>query len=248
MLVVIAAVVPLIVPVPMVAPLSKNVIVPVGPLEIVAVNVTAPPNVEGEFELTRLKVSAVPVPVPLSAIDSGESLALSMMVTTAFKAPTAAGLKCTWIEQVFPAATLNPQPFLKTKEDASAPVKLMLVISRGASPVLVRTTDCEELVVPIFRLAKTRSLTDKDTVGAPVDRDSACGDRETGRPHANKEQIRILDTSITIADALAHVSHSVSAILPILRRGYDGAVPTNTCRCHIFLAHVIKVIYRAISW
>jgi hypothetical protein len=42
-LVVIAAVVPLIVPVPIATPLSRKVMLPVGPLEIVAVRVTAPP-------------------------------------------------------------------------------------------------------------------------------------------------------------------------------------------------------------
>jgi hypothetical protein len=43
LLVVNVAVVPLIVPVPIEALPSRNVIVPVGPLEIVAVNVTADP-------------------------------------------------------------------------------------------------------------------------------------------------------------------------------------------------------------
>jgi hypothetical protein len=63
---------------------------------------------------------------------------------------------------------------------------------------------------------------------------SVCANKPAGRQQANKEQIRILDTSITSADMLAHVSHLVPADLLDLRRDYDGAAPTSTCRSHIF--------------
>jgi hypothetical protein len=49
------AVVPLIVPVPMVAPFELNVTLPVGPLELVAVKVTEPLTMEGLIEDDRFR-------------------------------------------------------------------------------------------------------------------------------------------------------------------------------------------------
>jgi hypothetical protein len=96
--------------------------------------------------------------MPFSATDSGESPALSVMLKAAVNAPAVAGVKCPWFEQVAPVATLHPPPFVKTKEDVSTPVTPMLGITRGVSPVSVRTTDCEAPVVPIFRRAYRRLL------------------------------------------------------------------------------------------
>lgn len=53
------AVVPLIVPVPIDVPPSRNVTVPVGPLEIVAVKVTDAPYVEGVPDVATLSVGCV---------------------------------------------------------------------------------------------------------------------------------------------------------------------------------------------
>jgi hypothetical protein len=51
-----AAVVPLIVPVPIDVPPLRNVIVPVGPLEIVAVKVTDAAYVEGVPDVATVRV------------------------------------------------------------------------------------------------------------------------------------------------------------------------------------------------
>jgi len=52
------------------------------------------------------------------------------------------------MEQLDPAAKLEPQLFAKTKEDASAPVTWILVIVIAMPPVLVKVTDCDPLLVP----------------------------------------------------------------------------------------------------
>ena len=87
-------------------------------------------------------------PVPLNAMLCGEPLALSVMVTAAVCAPAAAGVKWPWMEQLAPPATLVPQLFANTNEEASAPVTAMLVIDIGEPPVLVKVTDCDALDVP----------------------------------------------------------------------------------------------------
>ena len=78
----------------------------------------------------------------------GEPLALSVMVMAAVSVPVAAGVKWPWMVQLAPPRTLEPQLFAKTKEDASAPVTVMLLISSVTPPVLVSVADCEALVVP----------------------------------------------------------------------------------------------------
>ena len=80
-------------------------------------------------------------PVPLSAIDCGEPLALSVMVMAAGREPVAMGLKCPWMLQFAPAARLVPQLFENAYEEAFAPVTAMLAIDNVALPVLVRVTD-----------------------------------------------------------------------------------------------------------
>ena len=69
-------------------------------------------------------------------------------MTAAFNAPAVVGAKWPWIVQLAPAATLDPQLFAKTNEEAFAPVTAMLVIDKAAVPVLVIVTDWEPLDVP----------------------------------------------------------------------------------------------------
>src|ERR1035438_10391512 len=103
-------------------------------------------------------------PVPLSLIDCGEPLALSVMVTAAVSAPTTVGVKCPWMVQFAPAARLDPQVFANTNEEAFAPVRLMPVIARVAPPVLVKVTCCDALVAATISLPNDKLVAESDTV------------------------------------------------------------------------------------
>jgi hypothetical protein len=85
--------------------------------------------------------------VPVRVIDSGESDALSVMVTAAVNALADAGVKWPWMVQFAPAARLDPQLFANTNEEAFVPVTAMLVMASFELPVFVRVTLCERLVV-----------------------------------------------------------------------------------------------------
>jgi hypothetical protein len=69
------------------------------------------------------------------------------------------------MEQFAPAATLVPQLFANPNEEASAPVTAMLVIARGAVPVLVSVTDCDALVAPNLTEPNERPVAERDIVG-----------------------------------------------------------------------------------
>jgi hypothetical protein len=122
-------------------------------------------------------------PVPDSAMLCGEPLALSVMVTAAVSAPVAAGVKWPWMVQFAPAATLVPQLFANTNEEASAPVTAMLVMVKGPVPVLVSVTDCDALVAPGSTVPNERLVAESVTAGAPV---SVC-------PVANSKAIPSLE-------------------------------------------------------
>jgi len=118
-------------------------------------------------------------PVPDSEMLCGEPLALSVMVMAAVSAPVVAGVKWPWMAQFAPAATLVPQLFENTNEEASVPVTAMLVMTRGPVPVLVSVTDCDALVTPTRSPAKDKLLADRDTAGgvAPLPlREIDCGE------------------------------------------------------------------------
>ena len=103
---------------------------------------------------TRLATGATPVPVRLTA--SGLSPALSVIVTAAFHAPMALGVKVTVIAQLAPAAKvpvalpLEMQLFFCAKSEPFGPVMLMAVMLSVALPVLVRIALWAVLVVPTF--------------------------------------------------------------------------------------------------
>ena len=105
--------------------------------------------------------SVAGAPVPVSEILSGESGALSVIVTDAVEAPRAVGSKCPWMEQLAPGARLVPQLLEKANSGAFVPVTAMLVIARAAVPVLVSVTDCDsagvfKVVEPKARLGDDR--------------------------------------------------------------------------------------------
>ena len=74
------------------------------------------------------------VPVPLTAADCGEPVALSATEIAALRPPAEAGVKLTVIVQLAPAASELPQLFDCPKLLAFAPVTEMLVIVSAAVP------------------------------------------------------------------------------------------------------------------
>ena len=81
----------------------------------------------------------------------------------AVSAPVAAGVKWPWMVQFAPPATLVPQLFENTNEEASAPVTAMLVMARGPVPVLVSVTDCDALVAPGSTVPNERLVAERVT-------------------------------------------------------------------------------------
>ena len=90
---------------------------------------------------------------------------MSVIEIAADSTAVAAGVKWPWMVQLAPPATLVPQLFANTNEDASVPVTSMLVMVRGAVPVLVSVTDCDALVDPSFSLPNDKLLADRVTDG-----------------------------------------------------------------------------------
>ena len=105
-------------------------------------------------------------PVPLSVIDCGELLALSVMVIAAVMAPAVVGPKCPWMVQLAPIARVFPQEFAKTNCDALVPVTAMLVMETATVPVLVMVTVCVPLIVPSLTEPKARFVDESVTGGA----------------------------------------------------------------------------------
>lgn len=125
-----------------------------------------PTVVAGKFRLLDDRVTgATGKPVPLSAMDWGEVLALSVILMVAVSAPVATGAKWPWIVQFVPAARLVPQLLAKTKEDASEPSRTMPVMVSVVVPLLVMVTDCEPLVAPTSIEPKERLVAERPTGG-----------------------------------------------------------------------------------
>ena len=75
-------------------------------------------------------------------------MAVSLIVTTAFKLPVAAGAKCPWMVHVAPGAKLDPQLFAMTNEEGFAPPTTMLLMPSVDVPVLVRVALCDPVEEP----------------------------------------------------------------------------------------------------
>jgi len=111
-------------------------------------------------------IPAGAAPVPERATLWGLPLALSLTLTDAVRVPLAVGVKVTLIVHVFPAATELPQVLIWAKSPALVPVIVILVMLKGALPVLPRLTVWAALVVPTAWLAKVRMADDKPAAGA----------------------------------------------------------------------------------
>jgi len=137
-------------------------LVSVTDCDAVAVPTADDPN----DRLVAESVTAGPSPVPLSLIDCGEVLALSVMVIAAVNAPPVAGAKCPWMVQFAPTARLVPQVLAKTNEEALAPVTAILPIVNAAVPEFVMVTDCEPLEEPTLTEPKERLVAESVTGAA----------------------------------------------------------------------------------
>ena len=107
-------------------------------------------RLEGE----KLRVCVGVCPFPLSPIDCGLPLALSVNEMDALRVPVAVGEKVTVSEQFPPAARL-PAPtghasVAMAKSPGFVPVNTTLEKVTGLLPVLVMVTPCAALVVPVF--------------------------------------------------------------------------------------------------
>ena len=82
------------------------------------------------------RVTVTEEPVPVSATDCGEVVALSVIAIVPVRFPPAVGAKVTEIVQLAPAATLDPQVFVSAKFAEA----VMEVMESAAAPELVNVT------------------------------------------------------------------------------------------------------------
>ena len=81
---------------------------------------------------------------------------MSVIVTTAARVPVAVGLKVTPMEQLEPAATLDPQLLLWAKSLEFVPDRAMPLMFNVRLPELVTVIACAALVEPTAWLVKLR--------------------------------------------------------------------------------------------
>src|SRR5439155_5880093 len=102
---------------------------------VVPTNCAPKPQPDGERLTT--------VPVPESDTLCGLPEALSVMVSVPVRDPMAEGINVTLIEQLAPAATLVPQPFVWAK----SPLTAMLEMLSAMLPVFVRVIEAAVVVL-----------------------------------------------------------------------------------------------------
>jgi hypothetical protein len=112
------------------------------------------------------RVTAGAVPVPVKATVWGLPVALSVMETVPDLAPVAEGVKVTLIEQMAPAAKLEPQVFVCAKSVLLVPVIAMPNMLSVPVPLLVIVTTLAALVAPTNWLPNARDVGDRVTAGA----------------------------------------------------------------------------------
>jgi len=89
-----------------------------------------------KLKVKGLRLTVAPEPVPVRLTVCGLPVALSVRVTAAVRVAVAAGVKVTLIEQLVPAATLDPQLLVWAKSPAFVPVSARLLRVKAALPVL----------------------------------------------------------------------------------------------------------------
>jgi len=90
-----------------------------------------------EVGVSEVAGAGAAVPVPVSATVCGEPVALSATETVAAKLAAEAGVKVTEIEQLAPAASVEPHALVCAKSLGLAPPMLMPVMFSTASPVFL---------------------------------------------------------------------------------------------------------------
>jgi hypothetical protein len=88
--------------------------------------------------------TGIGTPLPANGIVSGESDALSVIITEPYLFPAAVGVNVTLITQLKPAPRLAGQVLVCAK----SPFVVMLVNVRAALPVFAKVTVCAAAVVP----------------------------------------------------------------------------------------------------
>ncbi len=106
-------------------------------------------------------------PVPVSEDDCVP--AVSLMLSVPVRVPLAVGVKFTPIEQLLPAARLEPQPLLAIPK---SPEAVTAVMETAEAVLFVSVAVCAALVVPTVWLAKVMlvgdSVTEPPVVAPPV--------------------------------------------------------------------------------
>ena len=102
---------------------------------------------------------------------------MSEMFSAAVSLPATEGVNVTAIVQLEPTASELPQVVLSPKSPALVPVNEMLILLKAALPVLLRVTDCAELVTLMGSVENVRLVGETPATGAmPVpDRGTVCG-------------------------------------------------------------------------
>jgi len=102
-------------------------------------------------------------PVPAKLTVCGLSRTLSAIVRAALLLPSAAGVKVTWMAQLAPTPSVDPQVCAWVKSPLFSPVMAMLVRVSGTLPVLVKVTVCAELLLPGIWSGKVSDEGDNST-------------------------------------------------------------------------------------
>jgi len=155
-----------------------NVALPALVTVTVCDGLAAPTRVAGNERLAAERVTGAVCPVPLSEMVCGDVVALSVIETVAVSTPAVVGAKYPWIAQLAPTARLVPQLFANTNDDASVPVRAMLVSDSADVPLFVTVTDCEPVASPKVTDPYDRLVAERVTGnGTPVPLSViACGD------------------------------------------------------------------------
>jgi len=104
-------------------------------------------------------------PVPERATFCGLPLALSKIEAAPVIGPPAVGPKLSWMVQIAPATTVDPQLLLVWLKLALTEIPVML---NGPFPELVNVTGCAALVVPTVWLENVRLPGESVTNGVPA--------------------------------------------------------------------------------
>lgn len=147
--------------------LIANVVVPTLVRVTVLAGLVTPVATEPKFRVVGASLAVVPV--PLSGTSCGLPVALSVMLTSALRAPEAVGLKSTLTVQVAPVPNEVPQVVaVLAKSPLLVPVIAMVVMVNEALPVFFKVTVLTGVVIPMAAVPKAKLVGESVTAGAPL--------------------------------------------------------------------------------